>query len=199
MSIRSAEHSDLTSIASIHKAQFPTHPLGRFSQDLIAKFYRPYLGHSLFLVHEGSQGIDGFVLGDKDGQLADSKSSFIDANIMQLCRETLCRPRLWPTMLRSIYAISRRVCFGRSQASQSSKDTTFHLLSIAVDKDRAGTGIAGELMDAFEQALRGSVTEYCLSVRKGNLRAIRFYQKRACEIIDDDGIEFTMRLKVPSE
>jgi ribosomal protein S18 acetylase RimI-like enzyme len=199
MPVRSAERDDLTAIASIHKAQFPTHPLGRFSQDLIAKFYRPYLGRSLFLVHEGSQGIDGFVLGGNDCQLADSKSSFIDDNIVQLCRETLYRPRLWPTAFRSMKSTARRLCLRRNQASKSRNSATCHLLSIAVDKDRAGTGIAGELMDAFEQALRGSVTEYCLSVRKENLRAIRFYQKRACEIIDDDGIEFTMRLKVPSE
>lgn len=58
------------------------------------------------------------------------------------------------------------------------------LLSIAVDPDYQGTGLAGELMRDFEDLLRAAGHQAMrLSVFSGNERAIAFYKKSGWEVV----------------
>ena len=55
---------------------------------------------------------------------------------------------------------------------------SFHLLSIAISNEAKGKGIANILLDSFEKMLKeDNIKKYFLSVKKSNIRAIKFYKK----------------------
>jgi len=55
----------------------------------------------------------------------------------------------------------------------------YSLLSIGVQEQSKGHGIAGSLITEFERIIKHSdIDKYGLSVYKTNARAIRFYQKQ---------------------
>lgn len=187
MSVRFANSNDLASIAGIHKAQFPTHFLGQYSVSLLAEFYRCFLGHTVFLVHDTENGVNGFVLGGAANQLSACKATFVRHNLMRCACETLLRPSLWVSGVHRGLLTLAAPRTSRRQHSESTARLNFSLLSIAVRKEAVGKGIATQLVDAFEKQLVGSATEYRLSVNKDNPRALAFYKKAGFEVMRDSG------------
>jgi ribosomal protein S18 acetylase RimI-like enzyme len=188
MSVKSAKPEDLPTIAAIHKAQFSTHFLGQYSTSLLVRFYSSYLKTTILLIHESERGVDGFVLGGKSNDLAGCQRMFVRRNWGRLFYETVLRPRLWPGSLQRSWAALRKRCLRRRQGNKPPVDPVFSILSIAVSKQALGKGVAAALVDAFEQQIRGRITHYELSVRKDNLRAIKFYEKMGFELKADNGV-----------
>jgi ribosomal protein S18 acetylase RimI-like enzyme len=193
MTIRSANHDDLLSIASIHKAQFSTHFLGQYSPSLLQAFYLSFLGESVFLVHDGKNGVDGFILGGDGKRLAVVKAAFVRAHLMQCLWETLLRPQLWGQGVRRGLAT---MVIPSKWGVEPPDRPTFSLLSIAVAHDAFGKGVASRLVCTFEFAIQKHTKRYRLSVNSDNTRAIRFYEKMGFTLVKGDGqsLEFHKKL-----
>ena len=190
MSVREATAGDISAIARIHKARFSTHFLGQYSVILLGKLYEEYLGRSIFLVHETKERVDGFVLGGEAGVMSARRKTFVRSNLLACIWETFLRPRLCLAGFRR----ALNTIFPRRVQIASVDD--FRLLSIAVDEEAAGTGVATELLDAFEARIRVRASDYGLSVHKDNPRAVRFYGKSGFreEYTQGDSIYFRKQL-----
>ncbi len=169
--VRAATRDDIPVIARIHKTQFAGHLLARYSLTLIERFYMAFLDEALFLVHEGEGGIDGFVVGAERRVCGMCRRAFVRASVLRSALETLWKPQLALGAIRQ----ASRSFLPRRHAPHTSPP--FRLLSIAVDPIAAGTGVAAALVWAFERSIPGGFATYGLSVREGNVRAIRFYEK----------------------
>jgi ribosomal protein S18 acetylase RimI-like enzyme len=188
MPVRPASLKDLPAIASIHKAQFPTHFLGQYSPRLLEGLYRGFLGKSLLLVHEAANGVDGFILGGESERLGAVKAEFVREHLLRCLWETLLRPHMWwQGFKRGIAALT--VVPPKRDVKQQDQPAspTYRLLSIAVADGAVGKGVAKELVQAFELTIRQDIKFYGLSVNKDNARAIRFYEKMGFHRIKDDG------------
>jgi ribosomal protein S18 acetylase RimI-like enzyme len=196
MTLRPVEDRDLPAIAAIHKAQFSSHFLGQYSRRVIAAYYRCFLGHSIFMVHETMMGPDGFVLGGKEDELSSRAMVFLRTHWMRCLWDTLLRPKLWITAprraIRYIYAARRN----STKNDKPLEKSFMEILSIAVAEGAKGKGVAATLIGAFEQKIKDSEDVYELSVAKTNARAIRFYEKMGFEVFRDTGISLILRKKL---
>lgn len=196
--IRAAEARDLRAVAAIHKTQFADHFLAQYSRRLLERYYEPFLGKSVFLVHDAAAGIDGFVLGGKPEQVGVCRADFLRGNLPRCLVETLVHPRLWWEAFRR--GISNLLA-SRSHPDQPTEPAappSADLLSIAVSPAAIGTGIGAMLIDAFEQAIRDtSCADYGLCVLKTNGRAVRFYEKMGFQIVADCGVAVELRKRLP--
>lgn len=198
MPIRRAEHRDLPAIAAIHKSQFSSHFLGRYSPQLLEGYYESFLKSSVFLVHETAGYVDGFILGTTAGEQATSRAAFLRANWWRCLWETLVRPSLWLESARRIFANHHIFRVETARPNESSASPSINILSIAVRTEAMGTGLAASLVEAYQQSLQEkNMTEYGLSVAKDNHRAIRFYRKMGFEITGDDGRSLALRKRLP--
>jgi len=171
--IRNASENDISQIALLHKKQFSTHFLGRYSTNLIEKFYACFLcGELIFLVSEYEGAISGFVLGGKSKYLSRSKEMFLKENRNSCIIETILNPSVY------LLAASRILPLFSSLFQYRNKDekqmAAIRLLSIAVNDKVKGQGVANLLIEAFENKIKPS-PNYGLSVNKSNKRAIKFY------------------------
>lgn len=167
--VRQVLDSDLHSIAVIHKGQFGGHFLGKFSVALLTKFYRAFLEDSIFLIAENLDEPAGFVLGGEAVRLTARKKQFLTSDLGRLILESAVRPRLWGMVISRLFSLGPR-------GSQPVSGYEMRLLSIAVDDDSKGKGVASALVAEFEKSLTG-YREYGLSVLADNSRAVAFYRK----------------------
>lgn len=181
MAIRKADNRDIQQIALLHKSQFPTHFLGRYSVKLIGRFYENFIVSSVFLVNENKLGkIDGFVLGGSKDQLNISKNKFIKTHKFNYIFETILLPTVY------LQALSKVVGMFKLQISSEHSVAFTRLLSISVNDDVKGTGVAVDLLRRFELSIL-PVKVYGLSVKKDNARAIKFYYKNGFETEKETG------------
>ena len=197
MTVRSAIKADLRSVATIHKSQFESHFLGQYSAKLLENFYGSLLGKAPFLVHETSEGVNGFLVGGSSETISACKTAFLHRNFLLCLWETLLRPRLWLASWRRGIRHTAPLLAIRGGSKKTSPLYQISILSIAVSKQAMGTGVAAKLIDAFERAIQGNhVDHYGLSVMKKNLCACRFYEKTGFEVIEDNGISLVLRKKL---
>lgn len=174
--IRPVTADDLGKIAQIHKMQFHDHYLGKFSPQLIGKFYKEYLSEEslIFLVCQKSAAIEGFVLGGFSDKLNACSRTFLKSHVINYTFEILCRPAVWlDTGARIKNILKNR--YKKSNVHPSA--ASFRLLSISVTKELQGKEAAKALVLAFEKAIPHHINIYGLSVHANNARAIGFYQK----------------------
>lgn len=175
--IRIAEKKDLGQVANIHKEQFASHFLGKYSEALIEAFYDCFLHKSYFLVHEEEEKISGFVIGGYNDTLSGAKNNFLRQYRYRSILETLMRPKAWRMAFARLSVLGFN-CKHNTYAPQKDDGVrSYRLLSIAVRKNFMGKGIAGELISEFEKEVEKYEKQYGLSVHKKNSRAIRFYEK----------------------
>ncbi|WP_158560387.1 GNAT family N-acetyltransferase [Paenibacillus contaminans] len=175
--IRTALPTDIQQISKIHKEQFGTHFLGKYSISLIEKFYLSFMQDTVFMVSETAGVINGFVLGGMNRDLELAKQRFLSANKRQYVAETLTTPGLY---LPVIQRVSKNLTKSKEESVSPSK-IPFRLLSISVSSHAKGRGVAEKLVQAFENEI-ASLTAYGLSVKKTNERAIGFYHKMGFEV-----------------
>lgn len=182
--LRVATHNDIDQVAGIHKQQFSTHFLGKYSIDLLKQYYASFLGESIFFVGEKSSQIDGFVLGGESNKLQQAKNRFIKHNKYRCIMETLLMPEIYCQALSRIYSIISEVSGNYlNRSSDCSPNCAvgkrIRLLSIAVCQEAQGSGLATQLVQLFEQRIKldNAAHGYGLSVKIDNQRAIGFYKK----------------------
>ena len=102
--------------------------------------------------------------------------------------ETLLRPNTyWGVLCRLRSVISSL----RQTNEEDSEGNVIWLLSIAVDKENMGKGIAQNLCYAFEKSIK-PVCEYGVYVLCDNKRAINFYEKMGFSLTKQIGDEFCL-------
>jgi CheY-like chemotaxis protein len=190
--IRSCCKEDLAQVAEIHKSQFavPGALLGHLSTSLIAQFYAGFLHRAIFLVHTTDGAVDGFVLGGQRAVLARCRSSLFRRSPLLGLADVGRRPHLWPQALR--YCI--RLVRGTSASNLAIEPRSdLRMISLAVAPHATRKGIATALVDAFETTLRGMSPDYELSVLKGNLSAISFYERLAFRRVRETATSWVLR------
>ena len=187
MTTRPAKFDDVRRIAEIHKSQFGTHLLGKYSVELLTSFYSEFVDRAAFLVHVSKNEIDGFVLGGDSSQLNLCKNEFVRDHFVRCVWETSCRPQVWYAGVRG--GAQRMWDYHKNKRAQKNSITSLkiRLLSIAVDKRAMGKGVAVELIMGFERLVCGITSKYGLSVKKDNTRAVKFYQKLGFEVESTEG------------
>jgi ribosomal protein S18 acetylase RimI-like enzyme len=175
--VRRATKLDISSVATIHKQQFRDHFLGKYSELVIEKYYLSYLEKCIFLVSERENKINGFALGGWKNDIQTAKSEFLRENALLYIMDTAIRPWVYWD------AISKAKTLLKPTRIQPSNEETpsMRLLSIAVIKDVMGSGIAGQLLVEFEEAITPWST-YGLSALEYNKRAIAFYIKNGFDL-----------------
>ena len=180
MNLRSAENLDLAGVAALHKRQFSDHFLGQYSECVLDYFYAALLGSSIFLIAEEEGRLLGFVVGGDGAALGAAKRRFAVRVTVRAALETVVRPRLWRP------AGARLATLVRGGGGSGGSSVATRLLSIAVDEDAKGMGVAAALVRAFEAALTPG-TLYGLSVLSDNVRAVGFYLKMGFAVEKESG------------
>ena len=196
MSLRPVEDRDLPAIAAIHKAQFSTHFIGQYSCRVIADYYRSFLSQSIFLVHETTTELDGFVLGGRLMDLSNCARVFLRRHWLCCLWDTLLRPRLWLDAPRRAMSYIIPVRTGSNGCDEPPEPFNMAILSIAVAEEARGKGVAAALLGAFEQEIMDRVDVYGLSVAKDNPRAIRFYHKMGFELQQETPVSFVFQKRL---
>jgi len=190
--VREAGPQDLKAVALLHNESFKGHFLPKLGRKLVENYYRSFLiDGNLFLLHTCDGGvINGLILGTNTYRK--STESFVRENMILLTFRTLL---LVVRLDREVYSKINKFLFKRifrkrrkadvdasSLAEVSGGGKRFgrmnELLSICVFPGVQGSGVAVELIEAYEKVLtEKEYAGYRLSVRKDNARAIGFYLK----------------------
>jgi ribosomal protein S18 acetylase RimI-like enzyme len=176
--IRSAQAGDVPKLVELHMRAFTGHRAVKFGARYVEATHNWFIGadDSISIVARGEDGIVGFVEGAAAGYAARMAGSVWLEGI----RAVLKRP--WLLADGNVrYAIMARLKWllrGSQGGPQSTHVEAFHLVSIAVDPDCRGRGIAGFLMAEFEKrVLRSGYSRMRLSVYRSNESAVRAYRK----------------------
>ncbi len=173
LSVRAMGPEDMSEVVAVHLRGFPGSFLTSLGPSFLRLFYFGLASDrdGVAFVASSEGRIVGFVAGTLEQEgfyrrlLHSRKWRFALAS----GRALLLRPRIAPRLLRAL----RRP----TEARESSASAC--LMSIAVDPERAGTGIGARLVEAFCKAVkeRGR-TALCLTTdREGNDRVRAFYEK----------------------
>ncbi len=167
---------DLSEISILHRSLFKDHYLGKFTLNFIRRFYSCYLTRNIiFLIAESEDNkVVGFVMGGKSSILAECMNQFMRKFFFQYLVEVIVKPSLW------LYTLKRILILFRNKIKRDSKldrTLTWGLLSIGIDKQYQGKGVAKKLLIEFELALPLDISKYILSVKEDNKKAIAFYNK----------------------
>lgn len=171
MSPRPARASDLRAITVVHREAFPRQTLSQFSERVIVDFYTALLRHAVFVVDEQATGMKGFAVGGSLPDCLQSQREFLRDAGIRAAIETLFHPSLAVTAMSRAWGIlsARRVA--------NAVIPDYRLLVLAVADRARGTGVASALVRCFEERIPAEYPAYGLSVRRENVRAIRFYEK----------------------
>jgi len=192
--IQLASDNDIVEVASIHKQQFSTHFLGRYSEQLLAAYYKALLGNSIFLVSKYNGKVNGFVVGGLASNLSYAKREFLIQNKLLYIKETILRPNTYWDVLKRL----KPVISSMYKPIQLNNDDSIWILSIAVAKGFMGKGIAQKLCTEFEKSIE-LATEYGLYVRCDNKRALHFYRKMGFYITKQVDKEFCLIKQIRTE
>ncbi len=182
MALRRAQRLDIPKIAGLHKLQFGDHFLGGYSEILLQKYYLAFLGRFIFFVSIEGENVNGFVLGGGCRDIATTRRSFLSKNFFRMSLETLRHPRVYGQALSRVQPFLH----GFEPPSAAAREAGVELLSVAVSEDVKGSGLARDLVAAFEENLNNA-PRYKLKVKKDNYRAIGFYKKMGFTVASELG------------
>lgn len=168
MNVRQIEIKDVSAIALLHKKSFDkTHFTGFFSTELLNRYikvlidYNPYS----YLVKEGDI-ILGYLIGGNQTEAA--LNYFSKNNYLKIILTLLLHPKFIVEKLRSLLLKIYKVKLSGVE---------FKIYIIATLPEAQGKGIGKSLINCFENELRNKgISEYGLSVREQNTKAISFYE-----------------------
>lgn len=175
---RNADARDLLQVAKVHKEQFSTHFLGKFSLTLIRSFYE-YLhaANQIFVVAVEGETVVGFVLGGNLTELEKQQSAFVSRWKVRSLIESILRPNVWGDILEKVKRqIKRKSAKRKDNAPGTSKKEEWCLLSIAVKGDCKRKGIGVGLVRAFDERMSQFCHSYDLCVNRDNTSAVSFYK-----------------------
>lgn len=188
--VREVTIEDVPSIATLHQQVFPDYFLAHMGQSFLERFYREFVDfpENYGCVALYNNDVIGFVVGTSNP--AKLYSHFYRRNFFSLAWIVTGRLLIDPFVrnniaarmvhlrfaLRSLPGFSRRHDVAQTPGAPSI--ATARLLSIGVDSQVRGSGVADRMVRYFcEQLQRNSITVVGLSVRTNNHRAIAFYER----------------------
>jgi len=183
---RKVKKEDLNQIAKIHKEAFPDYFLTAFGEELLYEFYNQYfLNNNIFVVAEENNKIIGFILGNNSDI---PRKKFFNENFYRISLKVIfellkLNKNLWNGIFQRVFFVKEAIIskFRKNikieeRIIQNKK--SYRLLSIAVNPKVKGKNIAVEMEKYFcEELLKIGIEEVGLSVKKENIRAIKFYEK----------------------
>lgn len=208
--IRSMQPEDRAQAAQLHQRVFPDYFLSHMGQRFLECFYGDFSGppgnYGFVAVCEAT--LVGAVIGTADS------SAFYDRfyrrnwgiATLALARGLVLDPFMRQNITTRIVhiPIALRAIVGRRKGSAPQLDPgqqgagAARLLSIGVDPQHRGQGIAAALVDSFCQRLRSDgITEVGLSVRADNHGAIAFYTKTGWQ--REHASDTTIRFRRPTQ
>lgn len=189
--IRKAELSDLDGIASCHIAAFPERFMTEMGLHWLKGLYGYYIRHNSGLsivAVDGAGKVLGLAIGGKPGIRGEflHKAFFRYPHIIlwKFFTSSFVRKRLLAELFKRLR--TDRSASKAAISAQKPRDMANcgSLLSIAVYPEYQGTGIAGQLIESFQEASAEEDYDFLeLFVFSDNLRAIGFYKKHGwCEV-----------------
>ncbi len=188
--VRPIREDDAAEVARLHARFFSEYFLGHLGRDFLTCYYaqfssRPGYGY----VAERAGRIIGYVIGTPSTRLVNQR--FYRRHFARLAWIVLCRcvadgyvrrevaSRVIAPGLRRLWRSVRSLLLRRPVVSTPSVSTIpVRLLSIGVDPDFRGQGVADALSRHFNDALAlDGYDEVGLAVMKRNARAIGFYER----------------------
>lgn len=188
--IRNMKFDDLNKVAELHCDVFKDYFLGHMGTSFVKLFYKQFINsqgnYAIIAEHEGK--IVGSLIGSING--AQLYKDFYKRNFLALALIVM-RKYLTDSYIREnitqrkvhLYNAVRALLFasknkGLNDSTVNNTNDLASLLSIGLDSDYRGYGIADLLTSNFCQSLnKDGIHKVGLSVLKENERAIAFYQK----------------------
>ncbi|HEY6906031.1 MAG TPA: N-acetyltransferase [Ignavibacteriaceae bacterium] len=162
--IRKASEADISSLVNLHSEIFnKTHFTSYFSKSLLRKYFQKLISKNnyCFVAYNASNNLEGYII--SGNKTTEAVNEFINENRLAILKVLLLHPKF---LFEKIFYF----IFGRAKHTVS-----LRLLFIGV---RPGMGLGIELLEYYEKAISlDGLTEYGLSVRSDNKKAIEFYKK----------------------
>lgn len=180
---REIKEDDLNQIVRIHKEAFPDYFLTAFGEELLYEFYNQYfLNNNVFVVAEKDKKIMGFILGNNSDIPRKNffKKNFYKISLKIIIELLKLNKNLWAGIFQRIVLVREAIVVKIIKRDENDKVSSYKydLLSIAVDKDSKGNGVAFKLEEYFCSKLKqNGIKEIILAVKKENIQAIKFYEK----------------------
>jgi len=192
-SLRPSVPEDLEAITRIHMEGFAGYRSTLLGRGVVRRL------NQWFIVQSESICFTALADGNVCGYVVGAPAGFTQAltryTFLHAAAALLCRPCLWlrPAILKGIVVKVLQVLgigFGAPRPTRTEEPPPgrdFALVGIGVDSRRRGLGIAGLLMKAFEgEAARRGFPRTSLSVKRGNLSALKAYEKSGWRIVHED-------------
>lgn len=162
-------------ISKLHKTSYKTsHLTSTLSVDMLVEYYTAIYHHSdLCVVAKQNDKILGYIF-------SGYKTS---VGVQEFSRKN--KFFLFKTICQHPQHIVQKLKIKLLSIFRSKHQTLypFRLLSIAVHPDCQGEGVSSKLLSFFEtQLVNLGVSSYGLSVKRTNVRAIKFYQKTGFQV-----------------
>ncbi|WP_421418989.1 GNAT family N-acetyltransferase [Pseudoalteromonas lipolytica] len=159
-------------VCALHRAAYlDDHFSSKFNDQLLSKYYLHLsdLNDGLcFISYSGTQAV-GFVIAGKS--LNNKVKEFVRLNRIAICFVILRNPSFIIPKIKSL--------FTRFSKSKWKSTADLRVLSIAVSPQFQGEGVGKSLLAHLESELKHLDTKlYGLSVKKSNIGAQEFYEKR---------------------
>ncbi len=202
-SVRPATKQDLEGIVRIHTAAFPDNYLTHLGPGVLHRYYGGYLNDpdAVNLVAEQSGELAAFSVGSyRDSRVLEH---FYEEHSGYLTWSTLRRvlvldpvvlrglprrmARIWDALRAFLFPHRRKEPVIVSAPDVRDHEVIGSLVSIATAPKYQGCGVSSEVLEQFEQELRGKgATEAHLSVSASNGRALAFYAKHGWTVLEGD-------------
>src|SRR5437016_1456375 len=174
MYIRKLTACDLEHVVRLHRGAYAAdHFTAKFSTGLLQRYYREIvqLNQYSFVALDSRDVPVGFVIGGLNTVRAIRRFTVKHAFV------------LVTVLLRNPEFLGPKLLAGLGFGAKLPPVTRARLLSIAVESGSQGRGVGNLLVDHFEEALLvDHISEYGLSVRSENVKAIRFYERHGLRL-----------------
>jgi ribosomal protein S18 acetylase RimI-like enzyme len=170
--IRTANKADINSIIDLHINSFASnHFSAVFSEALLNEYFKKLIfsnKYNYLFFDDNSGKLSGYVIAGFNYKTA--VNEFVKENLIKLIWVLIKNPKFLAEKLSEIYR--RLFDLGFEPKARC------RLYLIAVRDEDKGKGVAKKLISYLEQELiQDGIKDYGLSVRKGNVEAIGFYNK----------------------
>ena len=176
LAIRHIERKDLLSVAKLHKEIYENyHFTSRFTIPMLVDFYEEIISQNKFCyLAETDNKIVGVVLAGN--KTKDSVKSYVRKYWYKLIYILILNPYFLKFKWIDFFALFLK-------ADRKSSPTGVRFLSLLVDTNYQGKGIALKLTQKLENdLLLDNINGYGLSVKKQNTRTIHFHLKNNCKV-----------------
>lgn len=210
MKVESIVVADLKGIVAVHEDAFPGYFLTHLGRQVVRAYYEAYIGVCGAVALAGmSEGrAVAFAVGGRAEACQTVRDVFYRKNVCVticgvlkglLCCDSIVWSGLWMRLCHITAAVRAILSKATTEACKTEmtcpdEDVAVgRLVSIAVRRDKQGSGIALKIIAAFEDAARcQGIKRLLLCVFKNNARGIAFYKKAGWSVAEERTDEYVM-------